>query len=524
MSETSEPPPATDHVPVATKIAYGLGSGNDMWGNWLYAGLVWTVFNMYLGVPPELISLALTFRLLFDAITDPLFGWLSDNTRSRFGRRRPYILVGSILSGLCLPLLFTVGHDWTDNQYFWYILGSSVIYMTFVSCFNMPYQSLGPEITPDYDERTQVFSYKAGIQKIFEVGNFAAGAFATAAVWLAAKPNDAFSRLGQMIDDFTAWLPKMIGSVLAFDFDQIARYASTPFGWVSSTGDELPNVVLGAQVYTSILGLIMILIGCAVFLGVKERNYERFIKDNKEKISLSDTFNTLRCPPFRPQMIMALVYSVGTSMLGTLGLYLTNYYVCKGNITEGSLWNFGMGLAGMGFGFLAAPTFAKISKIAGKTKAMMIVQVCAIAVFVGTWWFYDPNIKWLQFFASGLISFTATGFWLILSSIGADVIDYDEWQNGKRREGAFSACTSLILKFGMIGTTAATGYILTWIGFDADLGGDQSDSTIFWIRFLFLAVPIVSLIGALVALSFFPLTHRKMNEIRSALEARRGAV
>jgi glycoside/pentoside/hexuronide:cation symporter, GPH family len=122
----SEPAPSAqvhrtapeDKVPVIQKVAYGLGTTLDMWGNWLYPGLIWIVFNIALGVPPWLVSTALMLNRLFDAISDPLFGWLSDNTRTRWGRRRPYILVGSIAAGICLPCLVWVSPGWGSMTIF----------------------------------------------------------------------------------------------------------------------------------------------------------------------------------------------------------------------------------------------------------------------------------------------------------------------------------------------------------------------------------------------------------------------
>ena len=81
-----------------------------------HQSLVFHVFNVFLGVAPGLISTALMVRALVDAGSDAIFGWLSDNTRTR-GRRR-FILVGGILAGIGLPLMFAVGRDWTEGQYF----------------------------------------------------------------------------------------------------------------------------------------------------------------------------------------------------------------------------------------------------------------------------------------------------------------------------------------------------------------------------------------------------------------------
>src|SRR3954463_11797750 len=100
--------PREDRVPRLQKFGYGLGSVHDMWGHWLYMGLAFQVFNIHLHVSPAWISRALLCKLVFEAVWDSVFGWWSDNTRTRFGRRRPFILVGSILSGLMLPMMFVV--------------------------------------------------------------------------------------------------------------------------------------------------------------------------------------------------------------------------------------------------------------------------------------------------------------------------------------------------------------------------------------------------------------------------------
>lgn len=464
-----------DKVPVAQKIAYGLGTTNDMWGNWLYPGLVWPVFNIFLHVSPGLISLALMINRLVDAVSDPLFGWLSDNARTRWGRRRPFILVGSILSGLFLPVLFLVGPDWGEMTIFWYMVITSAVFITLVSCFNMPYQSLGAELTPDYHERTSVFSYKNAIQKLPEAAMFFAAAFTTLTIF-----NDVTGK---------------------------------------------PNILRGAQVYTVILGVIMIAVGFIVFFVVKERYYEKVVSKSQDKISIGETiWKTLKCRPFRAQLCMALAYGMGTSMVGTLGYYATVYYVCGGDVALGSKWNFAMGLSSMVLGFLGIPFFAFIARRIGKRHAMMCVQAAGILAFIATWWLYNPATPWTQVFASGFIAFAAAGFWMLYGSIGADVIDYDELETGKRREGAFSACGSWIMKVGMAVGIGMSGLVLSGTGFDSTLEGGQSEHTLFMIRVLLATIPITGLIIAFVALSIFGLTQERMLEIRTELEARRGKI
>lgn len=496
-----------DKVPIVQKLGYGLGTFIDMWGHWLYPNIAFQVFNIFLGVAPWLVGVAVILNRVIDAISDPFFGWLSDNTRTRWGRRRPYMLVGSVLAGLGLPFLLAVTPGWGSthllgleiSNYFWFMLASSAIYLPVVGCFNMPYQSLGAELTPGYHERTSVYSFRNAVQKVPEVGLFFAGQFFTMSVWVGANNGNVFERVKLLFTSASAW----------------ARAAE----------GAKPNMLLGAQVFLAMAGLVMMIVGLTSFALVRERYYGKVVERKQQKISIKETiWQTLQCRPFRVQVLMNLAYSLGLSMVGTLGAADTFYYVCHGNLSEGNWWNFRMGLMGMVLGLLGIPTFAFIARRLGKRRAMMCVFGCAIAVFVGTWWLYNPNIKWLQMFASGFIAFIGAGFWTLYGSIGADVIDYDELQNGKRREGAFSACGSWITKVGMATGAGVSFFILSWIGFEAKLEGNQTEHTLLMIRLLLAAIPIVGLAFALVALTRFPLSQEKMAEIRRQLEARRGKV
>jgi len=462
-------PDGTRRLTVREKIAYGIGSANDAWGNWLLPGIVWPVFNMYLGMSPTMVSLALLWNRLIDAFADPFFGWASDNTRSRYGRRRPYILVGSILSGLGMIAFFWfIQKGWSPGAYYWYLMIGSSILLILVSCFNMPYQSLGAEMTPDYEERTSVFAFRGGLQKIAEIGNFAAAAFIT------------------------------------LHFFQ---------------GD----ILYGAKIYSIIIGVLMIVVGITTFAGVKERYYGKVA--NQERVGLIETFvGALKCPPFRAQLAMALSYGIGTSMVGALGYYTTVYYVCRGDIALGSKWNLAMGAATVVVGFLGVPFFARLAHRYSKRKAMIVVILSSIVVFASSWFLYTPAVQWLQLVAAGFIAFTQAAFWMLYGAIGADVIDYDEWETGKRREGAFSACGSYLMKVGLAIGLGSSGYVLEYTGFDAKLGAAQLPEALDRIRLFLVIIPIIGLILALVFLLRCGLTRERSEQIRRELEARRGAV
>ncbi|WP_457322464.1 MFS transporter [Roseateles sp. P5_E11] len=468
-------PPAADRLPMRQKIGFGLGSILDMWGHWLYPSLAYQVFNIFLGVAPGLISTVQMIKIFVDAGSDAVFGWLSDNTRTRYGRRRPFILVGGVLAGIGLPLMFAVGKGWTQSEYFIFMLVSTVIYVPIMSCFNMPWSSLGAEMTPDYHERTMVMAIRNAIQKGPELAMFFAAQFTTLAI-----------------------------------FNQ---------------ANGKPDILRGAQTYCAILGAIMVAASIAIFLLVRERYYEKLVSRTQTHIPFADTlWRTLRCRPFRHVLGMMLAYGTGTAMVGTLGYYATVYYVCGGNVVEGAKWNTAMGLSGMAFGFAGIPFFAWIARRHGKRVGLAAVLFLAICAFIGDWWLYDPARPYLQLLACGFVAFTGAGFWTLYNATLGDVVDYDEMQTGQRREGSFSACQSWISKVGIALGTGASGWILQFTGFDAKLEALQTPHAIFMMRILLSTIPVIGLVLALVSLLRFELTEKRMAEIRVQLEATRGQV
>ncbi|UXH80710.1 MFS transporter [Roseateles amylovorans] len=465
---------AGDRVPTRQKVGYGLGSLIDMWGHWLYPSLAFHVFNVFLGVAPGLISTAQMIKIFVDAGSDALFGWISDNTRTRYGRRRPFILVGGVLAGIGLPLMFAVGRGWTDTQYFIFMVVSTIIYVPVMSCFNMPWLSLGAEMTPDYHERTRVMQARNAIQKAPELAMFFAAQFTTLAIFRGA--------------------------------------------------DGKPDILLGAQTYCAILGAIMVAVSIIMFFVVRERYYVSLVARTQSHIPFADTlWRTLRCKPFRYVLLMMLAYGMGTAMVAALGYYATVYYVCHGDVALATKWNTAMGLSGMVFGFLGIPFFGSVAKRHGKRAALALVLILAICAFIGDWWLYDPARPALQLLACGFVAFTGAGFWTLYGSTVADVVDYDELQTGQRREGSFSACQSWISKVGIALGVGASGWILQFTGFDSKLPA-QSEHAIFMIRILLSGIPVIGLVLALVALMRFELTEKRMLEIRDALEAQRGVV
>jgi GPH family glycoside/pentoside/hexuronide:cation symporter len=470
-----------DRVPVLTKMAYGLGTALDMWGLWLYPSVAFAVFSIYLGVSPWLVGLALTLIRLYDAFSDPFVGWISDNVRTKYGRRRPFILIAGVICGLGLPILFLVSPSWSDKTFlglsavFWYMILSSMVYIPIFSAFTVPFNSLANELSPDYEERTSIMTYRSAMQKVFEVANFYALRF-------------------------------------------------TNLSWFLVPGTGKQNVLLGMQVYTCILGVIMAIFAIIIFLRVKERYYEKIVVKMQEHISLKSAFyETLTCRPFLFMLLVGASFNLGTSMLGTLGYYATVFYVCGGDQALGNNWNFWMGLAFMFGGLIGAPILNRVAYFAGKRNALIVTALIGMIAYASSWFLYTPHIQWLQTIASGLMGLTAAGLWMLYGSICADVIDYDELHTGKRREGSFTSCGTYILKLGNSLGGFFAGFILSLIGGNAALQSGTPE-TIFWVRIMLVNIPIVGMALVIIFILQVPLTKKICEEIRVTLEARRGKV
>ena len=144
-----------DRIPLAQKVVYGVGAFVNNLLAAAIGGMV-IVLNLGLGMNPALVGLLSALPRLTDAITDPLMGYVSDNTRSRWGRRRPYIFCGAIAAGVIFALLWQLPSGQTESFYFWYFLVGSLFFYLAYTVFATPWVALGYELTPDYHERTRL--------------------------------------------------------------------------------------------------------------------------------------------------------------------------------------------------------------------------------------------------------------------------------------------------------------------------------------------------------------------------------
>ena len=154
LSSPTGTPPA-DRIPALQKFAYGVGSlVNNLLGAAI--GMMAIVLNLGLGMDPVVVGTLMALPRLVDALTDPVMGYISDHSKLRWGRRRPYIFFGAIASGLVFALLWQLPAGYGKDFYFWYFLiGANLFYLAY-TVYATPWVALGYEMTPDYNERTRL--------------------------------------------------------------------------------------------------------------------------------------------------------------------------------------------------------------------------------------------------------------------------------------------------------------------------------------------------------------------------------
>ncbi len=465
-----------DKVPLLQKITYGLGGAVDLWGVWIFLILVYPIFNMELKMDPWKIGIMLLVFRLWDSVTDPLMGIISDNTRTRWGRRRPYLFIGAILAGVTYPWMWWAPTTWSPEAMFIWILVSGVVFYSFFTVYNMPYQSLILEMTPDYNERTRVTAWRVFIGKI--VG------FSLGWVW---------------------W------------FTQLDYFADP------TTGE--PDAAGAMRIISIGVGIAIILVGVLPAFFVKERYYEHDLAKKQDKLGIWHSLKeTLTNGPFLMLTAIATLYMLGILVVDGLANYISTYHVLGGDKKEAAYWlGIGSTITTV-IGILSIPLFSWIAEKIGKNKALGIALTTIILGTASTWFIYIPDKPAYMMIYYVTRGWGLSAVWLLIPSIQADVVDYDELNTGERREGSFASIFSWMLKLGMTVAYALSGPILDLTGFDIEFEANQPDGVMLNMRLAFCLVPTVTLLIVGVLLYLFPLTPEKSAEIRAELERRRGKV
>lgn len=462
-----------DRIPLVQKSAYAIGMFvNNLQAAAMPAMIV--ILNLGLGMNPLWVGLIGAISRVFDAVSDPMMGYISDNTRSRWGRRRPYILVGALVAGLIFALMWQLPKGHSQAFYFWTFMAASVCFYLAYTVYATPFVAFGYEMTPDYHERTRLHAFANIIGQI---------------PWLCVP-----------------WFYAFMANKNFFE-----------------------NTVEGARTLAIAVGIAVALLGIMPALFCREQ-FKSLPKDEKTQGFWQNTLEffkglgiTFRCKPFVQLCAATFLVFNGFQLGISFSIYVMIYYVFGGNDSLGGKLQGWFGMLTSAVTLVAViPLTSWIATRIGKQKTFLIMIALSIVGYSLKWVGYNPEHPYWLLFAAPFVSCGIGSLFTLMGSMISDVCDYDELTTRQRREGVFGAIYWWMVKVGMAIAGLLTGILLNASGFDVALKEAQPMHSLLLLRIFDIGIPILTSAAAIFIVMAYPITETKAREIRAELERRRG--
>jgi len=463
----------SNKIPFGQKVAFGIGMlANQMFPAAM--GIFMVVLVQDLGFPGWMWGVIFFLPRVFDSVTDPIMGFISDNTKSKWGRRRQYVLIGAIIMGISFSLLWQLHREnGLDYNFTYFILWSFVFYLG-LTIFSVPYVAMGYEMSDDFHERTNIMAV---------------------AQWI-----------GQWAWVIAPWFWVIM-------YDQ---------GWFESADIATRTLAVWVGVFCMIFAMVP-----AIFIKGKSTVDENYLPMNFANIGSSfsgiiDGFiEAFKNKPFRKLCIATFLVFNAFNTVAAFTFFIVVYYLFGGDAGAAGIWPTLFGsLGALATTFLVIPIVTRMSKMMGKKKAFLTSQSISILGYILLWFLFIPGKPYMFIFALPLFSFGIGSLFVLMMSMTADVIDLDELNTGLRREGIFGAIYWWMVKFGFAIAGLLSGLILSLIGFDAD-AETQTEGAIFGLRAFFSGLPILGTFIAILVMRGYDMSEDRAKEIRNELDRRK---
>ena len=457
-------------VGMGQKIAFGFGMlANQMFPAAL--GVFIIVLVQDLGFAALLWGIIQFAPRIFDAVTDPLMGFISDNTKSKWGRRRQYVFIGGIMMGIAYVAMWQLYEDDGIMYNFIYFFSWSLVFYLGLTIFSVPYVAMGYEISDDFHERTQIMAIA---QFIGQWAWVIAPWFWVILYDPAWFPDGA----GQGVRDLSVWvaIPCTIFALIPAIF---IKSKST-----KERSDFIP--ITANYVLKSIKGIFISAFEAFKIKQFKKIAFATFLIFNSFQVIAAFTFLIIVHYMFNSDPASAGSWP---ALHGSVGALITS--------------------------FLIIPLITIISKKIGKKKAFILSQLISIIGYVLFWFLFVPGKPYLFLFALPFHSFGIGSLFTIMMSMTADICDLDELENGKRREGVLGAVYWWMVKLGFGVAALLSGFILWLVGFDPE---QVTESATTGMRLFYTFLPICGVVCAIYIMKDYDISEEKAKEIKKQLE------
>jgi len=460
-------------VPMGQKIAFGMGMlANQMFPASL--GIFMVVLVQNLGFPGWMWGIVYFLPRVLDAVTDPIMGFVSDNTKSVWGRRRQYVMLGALVMGVAFSVMWQLYADNSVDYNFTYFLIGSFAFYIGLTIFSVPYVAIGYEMSDDFHERTQIMAI---------------------AQWI-----------GQW-----AW-------VIA------------PWFWVIMYDPEwFPSPEAATRQLAVWVGVIFAICAMVPAIFIPSRST---VNEDYSPLTFSAIGNSLAqilrgfkeafsSKPFRKLCISTFFIFNAFNTVAGFVFFIVVWHLFAGDAGAAGYWTPIFGSVGaLVTTFIVIPIVAKMSEKIGKKNAFMVSQGIALFGYASLWFLFVPGKPWMFIFSLPFHSFGIGSLFVLMMSMTADVIDLDELKYGKRREGVFGAIYWYMVKFGFAIAGGLSGVILTVVGFDGN-AEVQPEGAVDGLRMFFSGLPMFGTIVAMYLMHDYDIDEQRANEIRAELDRRK---
>jgi GPH family glycoside/pentoside/hexuronide:cation symporter len=464
-----------DHLSFWTKLLYGSGD----WGISSIGMMRAIFYAIYLTdvvrLAPRLASFGALIGILWDAVNDPIIGIMSDHLHTRWGRRRPFLLWFAIPFGLSFVTLWSAPR-WTNQiALLIYVTLSFMLADTLQTLISVPFLSLTPELTRDYDERTTLTSFRSFFQLV--------GALT---VVVAA--------------------PAIVNAIVA------------------SGGSQQQGFMLVGAIFGGIGAIPLLLLGVLV--------RETSTPEQTETIPFRETLRAAwQNIPFRYAVGIHMLNWSAVDMIAVAFPYFLLYWVARGNLLSTiHILGFDLAYESAFFGILMSvcilfiPFWLWLARRRNKREAYMFGMIFWVMVQLLIFTIQPGDTRYLLFIAA-LAGVGVSAAYTLPDAIFADVIEWDELRTRRRQEGIFYGIRTLIRKLTGALVIFITLQLLGRSGYVSPPNGTlqfkQTDSALHMIRLLVSPFGATILCGTIILAWLFPLSREKYARIQKLLEQRR---
>src|ERR1044071_8506668 len=427
------------------------------------------------GLEPRLASFGALVGILWDAVNDPIIGLLSDHLHTRWGRRRPFLLWFAIPFGLSFVILWSAPNWGNQIALLIYVTLTFMLADTLQTLVSVPLMSLTPELTPDYDERTTLTSFRSFFQ-------------------------------------LTGALTVVVAAPAISDIV------------LASGGSQQQGFMLVGAIFGGIGAIPLLLLG----LFVRETSRPEQMESIPFRQTLKAAWQNI---PFRYAVGIHMLNWSAVDMITVAFPYFLLYWVARGNLLASiHILGFDLAYESAFFGILMSvcilciPFWLWLARWRNKREAYMLGMIFWVAVQLIIFTIQPGNTTYLLTIAA-LAGIGVSAAYTLPDSMFADVIEWDELRTRRRQEGIFYGMRTLIRKLTGALVIFMTLQLLGWAGYVSPPAGTlhftQTDSALHMIRLLVSPFGAMILCGTIFFAWLFPLSREKHARIQKLLEQRR---